>query len=43
MVDSPKLEFIDEGVTDRLDDRQVVDSGGEKELGEETWDVEEDR
>ena len=43
LVDSPKLEFIDEGVTDRLDDRQVVDSGGEKELGEETWDVEEDR
>ena len=42
LVNSPKLEFIDEGVTDRLDDRQVVDRGREKQLSWKAWDLQED-
>ena len=30
LVDSPKLKFIDEGVNEGLDDRQVIDRGREK-------------
>ena len=42
LVDSPKLKFIDEGVTEGFDGRQVIDRRREKELSREAWDVQED-
>ena len=41
LVDSSKLKFINEGVTEGFDDRQVIDGGREKQLGGEAWDVQE--
>ena len=42
LVDSPKQKFINEGVTEGLNDRQVVDRGGENQLSRKAWDLQED-